>query len=79
MSMHKFAYESMLMDEEYLSETMRFYNLVMSWMIRTVDHKHQHPWTIITLPLPKDVPEDFAMLPEWIIEDVVEFFIFLGK
>lgn len=79
MSMHKFAYESMLMDEEYLSETMRFYNLVMSWMIRTVDPKHQHPWTMITLPLPKDVPEDFAMLPEWIIEDVVEFFIFLGK
>ncbi|CDH50642.1 ubiquitin conjugation factor e4 [Lichtheimia corymbifera JMRC:FSU:9682] len=79
MSMHKFAYESMLMDEEYLSETMRFYNLVMSWMIRTVDPKHQHPWAMITLPLPKDVPEDFAMLPEWIIEDVVEFFIFLGK
>ncbi|KAI9321206.1 ubiquitin elongating factor core-domain-containing protein [Dichotomocladium elegans] len=79
MTMQKYAFEAMLMDEEFLSETMRFYNLVMSWLIRIVDPQHMHPWSMVTLPLPKEVPESFALLPEWIIEDVVEFFVFLGK
>ncbi|KAI8149698.1 ubiquitin elongating factor core-domain-containing protein [Fennellomyces sp. T-0311] len=79
MASHKYAYESMLMDTEYLSQSMRFFNLVMSWLIRMVDPTKQHPWKAVKLPLPEDVPETFAMQPEWIIEDIVEFFIFLGK
>lgn len=34
---------------------------------------------LLRLPLPNEIPKLFAMLPEWIIEDVVEFFIFVGK
>lgn len=79
MSMHKIAYEAMMMDTEFLSHAMRYYNLVMAWLIRLVDPAGKHPWQTVSLPLPNDVPEVFAMLPEWIIEDVVEFFIFLGK
>jgi hypothetical protein len=31
------------------------------------------------LPLPKDVPMTFRVLPEFIIEDVVEFFLFVVR
>ncbi|KAL0082191.1 ubiquitin elongating factor core-domain-containing protein [Phycomyces blakesleeanus] len=79
MTMHKLAYESMVLDPEFLTQTMRFYNLVMAWMVRMVDPVHQHPWNPIKLPLPKDIPDTFSMLPEWIVEDIVEFFIFVGK
>ncbi|KAF7721031.1 hypothetical protein EC973_005541 [Apophysomyces ossiformis] len=79
MTMHKLAYESMIMDGEFLSQIMRFYNLVMAWLVRLVDPSHKHPWQSVTLPLPSEIPETFCMLPEWIIEDIVEYFIFLGK
>lgn len=31
------------------------------------------------LPLPKEVPEAFRMLPEYLIEDVIEFYLFLVR
>jgi ubiquitin conjugation factor E4 B len=31
------------------------------------------------LPLPKDVPMTFRVLPEFIIEDVVEYFLFVVR
>ncbi|KAI8982485.1 ubiquitin elongating factor core-domain-containing protein [Mycotypha africana] len=79
MSCHRLALESMLFDSQFLSDALRFYDLVMAWVIRIVDPQHKHPWEKVKLPLPKEVPEAFAMLPEWLIEDVVELYIFLGK
>ncbi|KAI7869787.1 ubiquitin elongating factor core-domain-containing protein [Spinellus fusiger] len=79
MTMHKLAYESMILDPDFLTKTLTFYNLVMAWLVRSVDTRHKHPWQPIALPLPSTVPDEFAMLPEWIIEDIVEFFIFVGK
>jgi ubiquitin conjugation factor E4 B len=69
----------MLLDPVFLTEALRFYDLVMAWMVRVVDPKHKHPWEKVQLPLPAQVPELFSMLPEWIIEDIVELFIFIGK
>lgn len=79
MEAHKVAMEAMLFDAEFLSHIMRFYNFVMTWMVRLVDPKTKHPLESVSLPLPKDVPDQFAMLPEWIVQDIVDFFIFLGK
>lgn len=79
MSAYRLAYETMLLDPTFLSEVIRFYDLVMAWMIRLVDPKHNHPWEPVQLPLPEQIPENFSMLPEWIIEDVVELYIFVGK
>ncbi|KAI8381300.1 ubiquitin elongating factor core-domain-containing protein [Radiomyces spectabilis] len=79
MTTHKLALESMLMDPQLLTHIMRFYNLVMAWLIRMVDPNGRHPWEMVKLPLSKDIPEAFAMLPEWIVEDITEFFIFVGK
>lgn len=79
MTTYRLAYETMLLDPIFLTEALRFYDLVMAWMIRIVDPKHKHPWEKVNLPLSDTVPEAFAMLPEWIIEDIVELFIFIGK
>ncbi|ORZ17040.1 ubiquitin elongating factor core-domain-containing protein [Absidia repens] len=79
MTQQKLAYETMLLDPEFLGQIMQYYNLVMAWLVRMVDQKHRHPWDTVLLPLPNDIPENFSMLPEWIIEDIVEYFIFLGK
>ncbi|KAI9276222.1 ubiquitin elongating factor core-domain-containing protein [Sporodiniella umbellata] len=79
MSSHRLAYESMLLDPVFLSQAIRFYDLVMAWMIRVVDPKNKHPWEPVQLPLPDQIPESFSMLPEWIIEDIVELYIFVGK
>ncbi|KAI8636432.1 ubiquitin elongating factor core-domain-containing protein [Parasitella parasitica] len=79
MTTYRLAYETMLLDPVFLTEALRFYDLVMAWVIRIADPKHKHPWEKVNLPLPDTVPEAFAMLPEWIIEDIVELFIFIGK
>ncbi|KAI8580706.1 hypothetical protein K450DRAFT_235570 [Umbelopsis ramanniana AG] len=79
MESNKLAMEAMVLDKDFLSHTMRFYNFVMSWMVRLVDPKGKHPWETVSLPLPKDVPVPFSMLPEWIVQDIVDFFVFLGK
>lgn len=79
MQTFKLAYETMLLDPIFLTEALRFYDLVMAWMVRIVDPNHRHPWEKIQFPLPDQVSEVFAMLPEWIIEDIVELFIFIGK
>ncbi|KAI8373503.1 ubiquitin elongating factor core-domain-containing protein [Choanephora cucurbitarum] len=79
MTAYRLAYEAMLLDSSFLSETLRFYDLVMAWLIRLVDPNHKHPWEKVSLPLPSQVPDAFAMLPEWIVEDIVELFIFIGK
>jgi ubiquitin conjugation factor E4 B len=79
MTTYRLAYETMLLDPVFLTEALRFYDLVMAWMVRIVDTNHKHPWEKVKLPLPETVPEAFSMLPEWIIEDIVELFIFIGK
>lgn len=79
MTAYRLSYETMLLDPSFLTEALRFYDLVMAWMVRIVDPKHKHPWEKVQLPLPDAIPEAFAMLPEWIIEDIVELFIFIGK
>ncbi|KAI8084119.1 ubiquitin elongating factor core-domain-containing protein [Gilbertella persicaria] len=79
MASFRLAYETMLLDPVFLTEALRFYDLVMAWLVRIVDPMHQHPWKKVQLPIPKQVPDVFAMLPEWIIEDIVEIFIFIGK
>lgn len=79
MTAYRLAYETMLLDPAFLTEALRFYDLVMAWMVRIVDPKHKHPWEKVQLPLPDACPDMFAMLPEWIIEDIVELFIFIGK
>ncbi|ORX94013.1 hypothetical protein K493DRAFT_315713 [Basidiobolus meristosporus CBS 931.73] len=76
---HKLCLDTQLLESQLLLDSMRFYSFVMNWLIRLVDPKQQHPWTRINLPLPAEIPPRFAMLPEYIIEDIAEFFLFVAR
>ncbi|GAA5972811.1 hypothetical protein JCM11641_003951 [Rhodosporidiobolus odoratus] len=73
------AFEVQLLDPEYLSKCVQFGNLMMSWLVRLVDPKGQHPQTRISLPLPETTPDAFRFLPEFLIEDITEFLSFASK
>ncbi|GAA5865602.1 hypothetical protein JCM8547_007662 [Rhodosporidiobolus lusitaniae] len=77
------AYEVPLLDPDYLQKCVAFSNLVMAWLVRLVDPLHQHPQKRLDSAglgrLPKEAPEEFRMLPEFLIEDITEFLSFASK
>ncbi|KAF8978431.1 hypothetical protein BGZ46_006476 [Entomortierella lignicola] len=73
----RLSLESQIMDPIILAHSFQFYNLVMSWLLRMVDPAHSYPRTPVKLPLPEKPSDEFATLPEYIIEDVVEYFLFV--
>ncbi|RIA98699.1 ubiquitin elongating factor core-domain-containing protein [Glomus cerebriforme] len=78
-AVHKIAYDSQLLDPTTLSRSLQFYNLVINWVLRIVDPTGQYPAKQISLPLPPTPPEEFIMLPEFVIEDITEFFSFISR
>ncbi|CAG8442490.1 7451_t:CDS:10 [Scutellospora calospora] len=79
MASHKIAYDAQLLDQVALDHSLKFYNLVMNWMLRIVDPTGKHPEKQIQLPLPPTPPDAFAMLPEYVFEDITELFLFVAK
>ncbi|KAF9900188.1 hypothetical protein EC991_007790 [Linnemannia zychae] len=73
----RLSLESQILDPIILGHSFQFYNLVMVWLLRLVDPAQAYPRNPIKLPLPARPSDDFAILPEYIIEDIVEFFIFV--
>ncbi|KAG1822730.1 ubiquitin elongating factor core-domain-containing protein [Suillus subaureus] len=73
------AYRVQLLDPELVFRYIGFTNFASTWLIRSVDPQGAHPNPVVELPLPKDVPMTFRVLPEFIIEDVVEFFLFVVR
>ncbi|KAF9935087.1 hypothetical protein BGZ65_003503 [Modicella reniformis] len=74
---YRLSLESQIMDPIILTHSFQFYNLVMAWLLRMVDPAHVYPRSLIKLPLPTKPSDDFATLPEYIIEDIVEYFLFV--
>lgn len=85
----KLAMQTGLFCQSTLEHMMRFYNLVMVWLIKTasgfqgkVDFAQVARGNVMSLslfPLPSPPPMQFSTLPEWIIEDICEFYIFVAK
>ncbi|KAF9951757.1 hypothetical protein BGZ72_006781 [Mortierella alpina] len=73
----KLSLESQILDPIILGHSFQFYNLVMVWLLRLVDPAQAYPRKPIELPLPVRPSDDFAILPEYIVEDIVEFFLFV--
>ncbi|THG98805.1 hypothetical protein EW026_g3438 [Hermanssonia centrifuga] len=71
------AFQSQLAEPELVFRTISFTNFVSVWLIRSVDPRHKHPNPILDLPLPKEVPLSFRVLPEYIVEDVVDYHCFV--
>ncbi|TFY76233.1 hypothetical protein EWM64_g7779 [Hericium alpestre] len=68
-----------LLDPETLFRSASFNTFVTTWLIRYVDPRKAHPKPLVDLPLPKEVPVDFKMLPEFILEDAIEYYIFVTR
>jgi len=66
--------EVVLMDEELLRQSMRFYSTASQWLLKLATGNDAEN---IELPLPDDVPMHFAALPDYFIEDIVEFLLFI--
>ncbi|KAJ3503365.1 hypothetical protein NLJ89_g8468 [Agrocybe chaxingu] len=73
---HRFAYEAGLMEPELTFRSIGFTNFLSTWLIRQVDPKETHPNPPVQLPLSKDVPMAFRVLPEYIVEDIVDYLYF---
>nr|KIR85337.1 ubiquitin-conjugation factor E4 B [Cryptococcus tetragattii IND107] len=73
------AYDTQLLDRDMIRMVVSFLSFVMTWLIRLVDPNHQYPSSPLTLPLPKEAPMAFRMLPEFFIENIAEYFEFLAK
>ncbi|CAE6456226.1 unnamed protein product [Rhizoctonia solani] len=73
------TYEVQLQDSEITQRNLAFTSFMMVWMLRMVDPTHQYPSKPMTLPLPEQVPDEFRILPEYFIEDVVDYYIYIMK
>ncbi len=73
------SFEVQLLDPAYMQKCVGFANLVMAWLVRLVDPKHQHPQVKVALPMEGETPINFRMLPEYIIEDITELLTFCSK
>ncbi|KAJ3028979.1 UNVERIFIED_CONTAM: hypothetical protein HDU68_000419 [Siphonaria sp. JEL0065] len=88
---HRLVMATSLLDKVTVDQIMRFYNLVMMWLIRVIlvgsgKNVDGLNWAQLArgnyqglevIPFPAQVPATFATLPEWIFEDIVEFYLFI--
>ncbi|KAI0061420.1 hypothetical protein BV25DRAFT_1805616 [Artomyces pyxidatus] len=73
------AASTQLYDPELLFRNNSFNIFVTTWLIRFVDPRKTHPKPFVELPLPKEVPLDFKVLPEYLLEDAIEYYVFLVR
>jgi ubiquitin conjugation factor E4 B len=73
------AFQVQILDPELVFRSVGFVNFMSTWLIRMVDPKKSHPNPIVELPLPPDVPMTFRVLPEYFLEDVVDYFLFIVR
>ena len=71
MQKSKLCIEAVLMDPPLLSQCLQFYSAVARFLLSIIMPSSQS-----LLPLPDDSPMAFAALPEYYLEDIVEFILF---
>uniref|UniRef100_A0A671TAX5 Ubiquitin conjugation factor E4 B-like n=1 Tax=Sinocyclocheilus anshuiensis TaxID=1608454 RepID=A0A671TAX5_9TELE len=62
-----------LLDENLLRRCLQFFSMVIQLILRMVEPANPG----VTLPLNPEIPKSFAALPEFYIEDVAEFLLFI--
>ncbi|KAH9480417.1 Ubiquitin conjugation factor E4 [Psilocybe cubensis] len=72
----QFTFEAGLMEQDLVFRSIGFTNFLATWLIRQADPKKTHPNPPVELPLPKEVPMSFRALPEYIVEDIVDYLYF---
>ncbi|KAJ7644172.1 ubiquitin elongating factor core-domain-containing protein [Roridomyces roridus] len=77
--MQQLAYESQLLDPELVFRSIGFTNFLSTWLIRQAEPIKKHPNPPAPIPLPQDVPMSFRVLPEYILEDIVDYLHFVTQ
>ncbi|XP_032904001.1 ubiquitin conjugation factor E4 B isoform X7 [Amblyraja radiata] len=62
-----------LLDEHLLRRCLQFYGTLIQLIFRLIDSRYPD----MTLPLNPDIPKVFAALPEFYLEDIAEFLLFV--
>ncbi|RDB17892.1 Ubiquitin conjugation factor E4 [Hypsizygus marmoreus] len=75
--MRQLSFEAQLLDPEFVFRSIGFTNFLSTWLIRQVDPKKKHPNPPVQIPLPQEVPMAFRVLPEYILEDIVDYLFFV--
>lgn len=73
------ASECQLLDDDFVNRLVVMLGFTMTWLVRVADSKGNHPRETVKLPLSKEVPTQFRMLPEHIFEDVCDLLLFFGR
>ncbi|KAI8854644.1 ubiquitin elongating factor core-domain-containing protein [Chytridium lagenaria] len=71
---HKLLMDANLMDRNTIDQSLRFYNFVIIWLLRLAS-KGTKGFGGPDGPFWKSI--SFATLPEWIVDDIAEFFLFI--
>lgn len=69
----KLCAEAGVLDESVLCKCLQFYSLLSDFILRAADPKNHG----MMLPLPAEVAPQFAALPEFYVEDIADFFLFV--
>ncbi|KAJ2793149.1 Ubiquitin conjugation factor E4, partial [Coemansia furcata] len=79
MKREKIALEAQVLDPRRLSNILVFYRFAMCFLLRMVDAHAAFPHAPFAMPAEGDaeIPDAWAMLPQFIVEDIVEFIVFL--
>ncbi|XP_072888318.1 ubiquitin conjugation factor E4 B isoform X2 [Hemitrygon akajei] len=62
-----------LLDENLLRRCLQFYGTLIQLIFRLIDSRYPD----MTLPLNPEIPKVFAALPEFYLEDIAEFLLFI--
>ncbi|KAF7314288.1 U-box domain-containing protein [Mycena kentingensis (nom. inval.)] len=75
--MQQLSYEAQLLDPELVFRSITFTNFLSTWLIRQAEPNKRHPNPPAQIPLPQEVPMSFRVLPEYIVEDIVDYLHFV--
>ena len=71
----KLACEAQLFDIDNIERGLKFYIFFAEWLCRLADPEGKAE----ALPLPMPVPKEFAAVPEYMVEDMGEFLVFVSR
>lgn len=71
----KLACEAQLFDVDNIERALKFYIFFAEWLCRLADPEGKGD----RLPLPTPVPREFAAIPEYTVEDMGDFLVFVSR
>jgi hypothetical protein len=62
-----------------LQASLDFLVFLANWLLRLADERHEYPGKTITLPLKEDVSIEWLSLPQFLIEIITDYYVYMKK